>query len=93
MQSKWKRQAALESLGNYHSTYELSFKDLPKDGMVFQHYATKKPLSSHFHAHGVNKNLDFRNTKANVAPEYPPTLQQVEKLQPVSSSHSINVCS
>ena len=72
MQDKWKKEAENEAAGDYRSTYKSSFNEHSKDAMVFRHFATQKPLSSHFHSHRVNKDLPLRNAHVNMAPEFPP---------------------
>lgn len=80
LSQKWKKEQEIEENTDFQSTYKSSFEEHPKDAMVFKHYATKKPLSSHFHSHTINKNLAMRNVNTNLAPEFPPTV--AEKLTP-----------
>ena len=77
MKEKWNREAEAENISDFTSTYKLSFNEHDKSAMVFQHHATKKPLSSHFHSHKVNKDLPLRNTHVNIAPEFSPMLQEM----------------
>ena len=72
MQDKWKKEAENEAAGDHRSTYKSSFNEHSKHAMVFRHFATQKPLSSHFHSHRVNKDLPLRNAHVNMAPEFPP---------------------
>lgn len=72
MKEKWRREEEQECLSDFTSTYKQSFNEHPKSAMVFQHYATIKPLSSHFHSHKINKDLPLRNFHVNIAPEFPP---------------------
>jgi len=78
MKAKWSNDNKKERESNYSSTYMQSFNPHTKDAMVFHHYATKKPLSSHFHSHRINKDLPLRNSHVNIAPEFPPLAYPVK---------------
>ena len=81
MKDKWRKDAQNGSSSDYQSTYKRSFNEHSKDAMVFKHFATRKPLSSHFHSHRVNKDLPLRNTHVNIAPEFPPLIQPLSECQ------------
>lgn len=75
MQEKWEQEEKDEvSTRDVSTSYGRSFKAYSADAMEQSHRATPKPLSSHFHTHGVNKNLPLRNTHTNMAPEHPALL-------------------
>lgn len=75
-EQKWRKEREAEEATDFNSTYKSSFETQPRQAMVFKHYATKKPVSSHFHAHTVNKNLAMRNVNVNLAPEFSPTVAE-----------------
>ena len=71
--AKWKKQQELENIGDYVSTYKLSYNEHPRDSLVTNHHASPKPLSSHFTPHNrINKDLHLRDVRLGTAPEHPP---------------------
>jgi len=78
LKDKWAAEKAEAGITRLDSTYGRSFKQHDKEAMVFNHYATRKPLSSHFHSHQINQHLPLRGIQQNMAPEHPPNLRQVE---------------
>lgn len=82
LQEKWKKEAAMESLGTNMTTYKLSYNPHQKESFSFRHYAPPKSLSCHFHPHCVNKDLHLRGKQMNSAPEFPPTLAVPHNVPP-----------
>lgn len=74
--ARWSAESEVEDLSRENSTsYGRSFKTYDASASNHPHHATPKPLSSHFHSHGVNKNLPMRNkAHVNIAPEHPVVL-------------------
>ncbi|XP_065061350.1 cilia- and flagella-associated protein 107-like [Rhopilema esculentum] len=72
-----KKQARLvensNSVPEYQTTYEGSYKSLPGDSFVKHHFSTPRHLSSHFSPHiKINKDLHLRSATICTAQEHPP---------------------
>jgi len=75
LRKKWDREEDdLKNQSSFQSTYNGSFQQHDKSDFVTKHFAPRKHLSSHFHAHRINKNLPLRNTNVNIAPEIMPSV-------------------
>ena len=75
LRKKWNREEEdLKNQSSFQSTYNGSFQQHDKSDLVTKHFAPRKHLSSHFHAHRINKDLPLRNTNVNIAPEIMPSV-------------------
>lgn len=73
MKEKWRKEAESEGLSDFESTNKLSYNPHPLSGLVTQHFASPKTLSTHFNTHNrVNNDLHFRNNHIKIAPDFLP---------------------
>lgn len=71
---KWETEGQKLNEPAYQSTYGTSYHKHGTEDLVKKHHSTPRKLSSHFHAHTINKNLPLRNVSVNIAPEILPSI-------------------
>lgn len=70
LQKEWAARMADQCLGDYLSTYTVSYQDVPPELMVKERYATPKPDSTTLHpVNRTLKDLHLRNTPMMKSPE------------------------
>lgn len=70
LQKEWAAQVADQCMGDYLSTYSVSYQEVEADKMVKMRYATPKPDSTTLHpVNKTLKDLHLRNTPMMKSPE------------------------
>ena len=70
LQQKWSDQVASETYGDYNTTYNSSYEQLPSRLYSATRFATPREKSTTLHKYNhTNRNLNLRNVSMSTAPE------------------------